>query len=169
VEQEGRVGGQEQNALLLPLNPGQGREAGPWKRRLPIPFLTLVGDGPWKWLLGVGRRPAMVVGVVVRGRSGKRRRLFIARKRRFGGEGGAISFRRPWRRSGREGQRRGRFVKNPSMDSAGEVLSGIPGAVLWDMTRRAVSWAMAATSGGVEWSALAVVEVTGRAGEVMAA
>jgi hypothetical protein len=51
------------------------------------------------------------------------------------------------------------------VDSAGEVPSGIRGAMLWDMTRQAASWAMAATSGGVERSALAVVEMTGRAGE----
>jgi hypothetical protein len=31
-------------------------------REQPIPPLTLVGDSPWRWLRGVGRRPIMVVG-----------------------------------------------------------------------------------------------------------
>jgi hypothetical protein len=46
--------------------PGARRRPGGGAKRRPqgqpIPPLTLVGDSPWGWLCGIGRRPAMVVG-----------------------------------------------------------------------------------------------------------
>jgi hypothetical protein len=63
---------------------------------------------------------------------------FIGARRRFGGEG-----KYPPRRPAAEGPRQGRFGKITGM--AGEVPFGIRGVELWDMTRRAGGWAMAAT------------------------
>jgi hypothetical protein len=39
-----------------------------------LPSLTLVGDGLWRWLLGVGWLRAVVVGVAVLGGSGQKER-----------------------------------------------------------------------------------------------
>jgi hypothetical protein len=119
VEKEGRAGGQEQNALLLPPDPGMGREAGrPWPTALgsglkqgktevettaTYPFPHLGRGRPVKmaprrraaadnggW--GGGARRLEEEGgrwLGGAGCNGKRRRLFIGGKRWFGGQ---ISF-----------------------------------------------------------------------------
>jgi hypothetical protein len=111
------------------------------------------GGRGWWCLEARGSRGVQLCG---EGCYGKPRRALYRRGKAVRG---GISPQRP----AAEGPRRGRFRKNPYV--AGEVPSGIRSVVLWDMTRRAGELGNGGDGGGVERSAPARVEVTGRAGE----
>jgi hypothetical protein len=150
-------------AALLPPDPEQGREArrprstavggAPgsaatgnrgkrrWGRGLPIPSLTLVGDGLWRWPLSVGwlqavrlswRRSGVQGGrgrwlAAVRGEAASSRPLFIGAGRRWKGRNSSTRSLcgHQWRFK----------EKNLTVDSAGEASAGNRGGGVTAMLR----------------------------------